>query len=149
MDEMKEDISMEEVLGTGKTLTPVERAERERQKAEYNKLANEKVLFRGVERKRGDFCSLANEPLGDNSELSWSGFTEGEATRAAELAKPFNDMFYDENDSEISTSMFAKWMDKDGFIFAINDDFTDSTREIVHERDLEKFLAEWIGQEHN
>ena len=131
---------MEEVL-FGKTLTPDERAEQKRRKAEYDRLANEKVKFRGVERKRGDFCSWADEPLGDTP-LSYSGFTEEESRRAAELAKPFNDRYYDENDDN-SMSMFARWMDKDGFIFAVQDDLTGSTMDTVHENDLAKFLADY------
>jgi hypothetical protein len=138
MNEMNDELSMEEVLGTGKTLTPDEQAERERQQAERNRLLNEKVMFRGVERKRRDFnyfdCQdLSN--LGDNPEISWSGFTEEEHRRAAELAKPFNDRFYDENDDN-SMSMFAESMDKNGFIFAVRDNLTDSILEIVPEKDL-------------
>jgi hypothetical protein len=135
-----EDISMEEVLGT-KTLTPEEQIEWDRRKAEYNKLASVKVMFRGVERRRGDFCSFADKPLDDNPELSCSGFTEEENRRAHELAKAYNDKFNNDDD-EISSSMFAKWMDKDEFIFRVNDDFTDSCMETVHEKDLEKFLAD-------
>jgi hypothetical protein len=131
------DISMEEIFREPRVVTP----EKDRQHAEYIRLSNEKVLFRGVERKRGDFCCFANEPLGDNPELSYSGFTAEETERAAELAQPFNDK-YNNDDDEISMSMFAKWMDKDGFIFAVIDDFGGTTVDAVHERDLEKFLAD-------
>jgi len=138
-EDISEDISMENVLGKPlEELDPVEQAEREHQNVEYARLANEKVLFRGVERNRGDFCIFADEPLGDNPELSYSGFTEEEAKRARELAKPFNDIRVE--DDENSMSMFAKWMDKNGFVFAVRDNFTDSIREIVPEKYLGKFL---------
>jgi hypothetical protein len=130
------DISMEELPGTGETPTP----EQARRKAEYHKLASTKVMFRGVERNRGDFCSWTDEPLGDDAQLSWDGFTEEESRRAAELAQPFNDKYYDEKD-ENSMSMFAKWMDKDGFIFKTTDDLTGSGIDYVPEKDLATFLA--------
>jgi hypothetical protein len=75
-----------------------------------------------------------------STQLSWSDFTEEETKRGYELAKPFNSKFRD--DSENSMSMFAKWMDKEGFIFSIDDDLTGSTFETVHERDLDAFLAQ-------
>jgi hypothetical protein len=138
MDETKADINMADVLGKSlNDLDPVERAEHERRKAEYARLANEKVMFRGVERRRGEFCSFADEPLGV---LSWSGFTVEETQKATELAKPFNDLFCD--DSENSMSMFARWMDAGGFIFCVDDELTGTTLEVVHEKNLETFLAE-------
>ena len=77
-----------------------------------------------------------------STQLSWSCFTEEETKQGYELAKPFNDMFCDDTDN--SMSMFAKWMDADGFIFSVDDDLTGSTIETVHERDLAKFLAGWL-----
>lgn len=71
-----------------------------------------------------------------------SGFTKEEARRARELAEPFNSNFSD--DSDHSMTLFAKWMDQGGFIFSVDDDLTGSTLETVHERDLEKFLADWL-----
>jgi hypothetical protein len=59
--------------------------------------------------------------------------------RGDDLAKPFNDMFCDDSDS--SMSMFAKWMDQDGFICRVDDDLTGSPIDAVHERNLEAFLA--------
>ncbi|MGD1098405.1 MAG: hypothetical protein ABSB35_41290 [Bryobacteraceae bacterium] len=102
------------------------------------------MLFRGIERRRGDFCCSANEPLGDNPELWWGGFTEAEQERAGELTKPFNDRFHNSENSDNSITMHTNGMDKDGFIFAVADDFTDDTVEIVHEKDLESFLVRWF-----
>lgn len=68
-----------------------------------------------------------------------SGFTKEEARRARELAEPFNSKFCD--DSDHSMTLFAKWMDQDGFIFSVDDDLTGSTIDTVHERDLNAFLA--------
>jgi hypothetical protein len=89
-------------------------------------------------------------------EVSWLQFTEEERTRGYELAKPFNDKFHvnpnddpnygnlmaDNRISDHSMSMFARWADKDGFIFSVDDDLTGTTLEVVHEKDLETFLAE-------
>lgn len=72
----------------------------------------------------------------------WSELTEEESQRAAALAKSFNDAFCDDSDNSIS--MHGKWMDADGLIFSVDDDLTGSTIDSVHERDLEKFLADWL-----
>jgi hypothetical protein len=134
-----DELSMSEILGNPlQELDPIERSEMERKKAERDRCYNERVVFRGVGRRRGEFCSFVDEGLRD-AQLSWSGFTAEETERGEALCKPFNDRFCD--DSENSQSMFARWMDKDGFIFAISDDLTDSTIITVHEKDLEAFSA--------
>ena len=127
-----EDISMEEVLGPPRTwkgrilsaIWPVYRS--------IQRFFEPKVLFRGVRRNVSDF-------LPDGS-ISYGTFTREETERAAALAKPFNDVYNDVND-EISQSMFAKWMDKEGFIFAVYDDFGSTVIDIVHEKDLAGFTV--------
>jgi hypothetical protein len=128
MTEVNE-ISMAEVLGT--PLTPEQRRHRE----EYR---NSTVMFRGSERKRGSFL-YAQEPLPEKLELSWSGFTEEEKTRASELARPFNEKYHDGSDN--SLSMHTQGMDENGFIFTVDEDFTDDVLATVHEKDLAAYLA--------
>jgi hypothetical protein len=138
-----EEISMSEILGKPlEELDPIVRAEMERIGAERDRLTNTKVEFHGVERRLIDFGNgWPREESGNNPELSWSGFTEEERKRGLELAQPFNDMFR-RPESEISTSMYVECLTKSGFIFKVVDDFTDDCIEIVHEKDLENFMAE-------
>ncbi len=117
-----DDISMEEVMSPANAVNPVTPVR-----------ARTTVMFNGVERD-------ARAVLPDGT-LASSGFTDDETRRARDLARPFNEK-YNNEDVEVSMSMWAGWMDADGkFIFKVIDDLVDSTREFVHENELTEFLA--------
>lgn len=67
--------------------------------------------------------------------------TGEEQKRGDILAKPFNDQ-YNDDDTEVSQSLRPYSKDENGIIFLVDDDFTGTTIDTVHERDLASFLAE-------
>jgi hypothetical protein len=127
------DTSMEEVFRAKATPEQI---------AEHAKRAKETVMFRGVERRIDDVNDEGSDN-GDESGLVLSGsFTVEETERGAALIKPFNDKFSD--DSDHSMTMYATWLTEEGFFYLrVVDDLTDSTRDVIHEKDLPAYLAQW------
>lgn len=91
------------------------------------------IYFRGADRDPNHF-TWNGKGRQDYNQLSHLGFTSEEKERAEQLAAPFNTKYNTTDDS--SMSLAAKWMDKDGFIFALVDDLLGSTIDTVREKDL-------------
>ena len=127
------DISMEEIL-FGEA-TPEQRAEHERRMTAM-------VMFRGVERHLYDVNDEGTADGYESGIVLTGSFTAEESERGAALVKPFNNKFNDDN-SEISETMYASWLTEEGFFYLrVVDDYGDSTRDVIHEKDLPAYFEQ-------